>query len=100
MIAFEELFDEAWKWQSKTFDTNYREAITGLIKEAKELKDSNDGEHFLEEMADVFMYLIYTGRKAGYSLDQIKLAFGMKLNVNKERIWRKTNKGYFQHIEK
>lgn len=99
-----QLFETAWQWQSKTFDTSPIESVSGLIVEAKELeKDIQIGspkEMVLEEGADVMMYLLYIIRKMGYTLDEFIEAFRMKLDKNLTRKWKKRKDGCFQHQKK
>lgn len=97
--SLEEVLDNVFDWQSATFDTTPEDAISGLIKEAEELRTAGTLEAFLEENVDVLFYAFYIARKKGYSLQQIKRGMEMKLQINRNRSWLKRGDNCYQHVE-
>lgn len=77
------------RWVGRTFpDETVEEQMEHLIEEVKELRDNMLDPH---EYADVFMLLICVAAKNGVNVFQ---AFYEKFEINKNRKWKKTAKGF------
>jgi len=56
----------------ENLDKRYKRLVNKLVEEAKEVKDSEDDNEFLHEMADVYEVVITLLRFMGYTLNDVQ----------------------------
>jgi NTP pyrophosphatase (non-canonical NTP hydrolase) len=93
---------EVWEWAVETF--GYNEDIDIAIRGNKEMAEllstiknrpdaSND---IIEECADVAFFLLQI---CEFHKGDLMKAVADKLEINRKRVWEKSNDGSFQHVK-
>ena len=107
--TFENLFLDHQEWAEHKFPASTpRSSLKGLRREIKEvekeikkleaLPDGDDGLQDLGiEYVDCFMYLLDSMNRAGITLEDFKDNFENKLQINKERKWKKNKDNSYSH---
>lgn len=87
--------DDIWEWAKKTFPKSKTENhLNHLLTEIEELKQ--DPKDILE-YADCFIILLHVARQHGISVDILRDAIKIKMDINKKRNWTKPDKDGAQH---
>lgn len=102
--SFEELIQEHGQWADATFPKGTAMgAITHAKKKLKEVENAmwwNEGtERVAEEFADVLGCVFDSMRRYRVSMDDLKVAFDNKLQINKGRSWKDNGDGSYSHIK-
>jgi len=98
---FNEFIKERDEFSFKTFGTpNERGCECPLLHLQDEIKELLENPNDPMEWADCFLLLIDAARRKGYSIDDL-LDFSIKkLEINKNRTWKKQPNGVFKHTNK
>lgn len=86
------------KWPIGTADA----ALIHLEREVEELKMALIAEHRdaqLLEYVDCLLCLFTSMTRAGFSIDEIKKAMAIKVNINYVREWKYNGDGTYSHIK-
>lgn len=104
-----ELERQRLEWSLKNFpDATHLSSLEKLkeeIKEvAKELKyldkfPDQDPVNLPEEYADCLMCLFDSAGRAGVSVEDIFESFAEKLEINKNRVWKKNPDNTYSHVK-
>lgn len=107
--TLESLFADHINFAAKKFpESTDQSSLKGLKKEIKEVE--KEGKKLLKtadldqsieslgiEYVDCFMYLLDSFSRAGFSIEDLKDLFAEKLEINKERKWKKNKNNTYSH---
>ena len=111
MKTIQELEADRFEWSIKMFpNATPRSSMLKLRSEVKEvlkeitrlekLPDGDDGLYDLSiEYADCLMCLFDSAGRAGVSVDEIFESFEEKLEINKNRVWKKNPDNTYSHVK-
>lgn len=96
-----QLEKERLEWSLKTFTE--ADAIASLRKLESEIEeievDIINGHQNPTEYADALMCLFDSAGRHGISVEEIIKAFAVKLEINKNRTWKKNPDNSYSHIK-
>jgi len=109
MKTLEKLFEEHRDFSKKQFpESTWDSSLRGLEREIEEVESAKmdyyiiDGEKNKNklglEYVDCFMYLLDSMARAGFDIDQLTLLFQQKLEINKNREWKKNKDNSYSHV--
>lgn len=112
MKSFIELEKERFEWSLKIFtDATPKSSILKLKSELKEVlkeirilekfPDGDDGLADLTmEYVDCLMCLLDSAGRAGISIEEILESYEDKIEINKNRKWKKNEDNSYSHLKK
>lgn len=87
------------EFSSTTFGTPAQRSCLGplyhLQEEVKELIENPNDEM---EWADCFLLILDAAWRKGYTIDDLTKFANIKLEINKKRIWKKTENDVYKHV--
>lgn len=87
-LSLEEIWEQHAAWSRDTFGSDQERGPIGPLKHlAKEVQEALADPFDLEEYADLVFLIFDACRRAGFSLEQLRLALNEKLKVNRARQW-------------
>lgn len=111
-ITIISLEKERMEWSFKTFPEatprssllKLQDEVKEVLKEISQLEKNPDGDEGLGrlsmEYADCLMCLFDSAGRAGLSIEELFESFSEKLEINKNRIWKKNSDNTYSHISK
>ena len=100
MLYFEsdsKLYNSMGKFSMEKFPD--ASPIEHLLKVKNEADEAINCPHDIVEYADILLSLFGAAYKAGFSYEELMKASKKKLEICKERKWRKLEDGTYQHIK-
>ena len=110
METFEKLFEEHRQFSKDKFpDSTWESSLRGLEREIEEVENARadyyviDGSENKEklgiEYVDCFMYLLDSMSRVGFTIEELQRLFKKKLEINKNREWRKNKDNSYSHVD-
>lgn len=109
MKTLETLFKEHQEFSTKQFpDSTYESSLRGLEREIKEVESARADYYVIDgsenrkklgiEYVDCFMYLLDSMARVGFNADELNELFEEKLQINKNREWKKNKDNSYSHV--
>lgn len=109
METLEKLFKEHQEFSRKKFpESTYESSLRGLEREIKEVESARMDYYIIDghvnrkklglEYVDCFMYLLDSMGRVGFSADELNELFEEKLQINKNREWKKNKDNSYSHV--
>ncbi len=108
--SLENLFKEHQEFAKKRFpESTWESSLRGLEREIKEVESARADYYVIDhheerralglEYVDCFMYLLDSMNRVGFSTYDLKELFEEKLQINKNREWKKNKDGSYSHVK-
>ncbi len=108
--SLEELFKEHQAFAKSKFpESTWDSSLKGLMREIMEVQEAKLDYYVIDgsentnklglEYADCFAYLIDSMARAGFEIGELNHFFKQKLDINKERDWKKNKDGSYSHVK-